>query len=704
MATIAMPAFAQIQQIERTEALMMATGREDPMPVVEERLTVDIDGEYAQTRLLQVVQNNTGGRVEGRYRLRAGTGSHVDGFAYWNGETKIVGEVFEKQLANQVYDRVTTQRRDPGLLQQDGEGAFSFKVFPIESQEKKRVEVHWTKWLDRRGKIVHFRAPVTRSDASIAITIAGNVKNVTSSTHRLDIEKISGGVRVRSEGARSAGEIQLDYEMDETDWQPDAYVQTAKGDNEGWFALSLAAPKDASAAVAAKDVTIVVDRSGSMTGEPMEHAQAAAADMVRMLNPKDRVNVIAFSDEVDPLFSQPHDADQKTKDQAIKFINGMHAGGGTDIAAALMSGIKAQEAKSENPKVIMFMTDGQSDAELAMNAAKGDTKDVRVFTIGLGKEVNKPLLSRLAAVKRGRFTYIENESSIEPEVRRLASSIAKPLLVDVEVDVEGATAMRLYPRTLPDLFAEDELLVSGRIRGKGTAKFIIKGKLAGKQVSYTRSVDLGKAPSRPWVGGLWAQSRIDHLLEEIALSNKDSDEMKKEVLELALAYNFVTPYTAFLAIPESELGAMKDTIENARAEKAKIMASNPDAAGLKNADKADPADLAASNIKIQGAAPTIDPTSTTQGAPPPQAMRTFASKESDDEEDGRMAKKDVADRDDDEGEEEADYAPRGAGSAPLAADGRVKQHGCAGCASTGGDAGVFVLVFVALVLRRRRRS
>ncbi|HUS33605.1 MAG TPA: VIT and VWA domain-containing protein, partial [Kofleriaceae bacterium] len=358
MALVAIPASAQIQQIERTEALMLATGREDPMPVVEERLTVEIDGELAQTRLLQVVQNNTGGRVEGRYRLRAGTGSHVDGFAYWNGEQKIVGEVFEKQLANQVYDAVTTRKRDPGLLQQDGEGAFSFKVFPIEAQEKKRVEVHWQKWLDRRGKIVHYRAPVTRSDAAISITIAGNVKNVTSSTHRLTQEKITGGVRLRSDGARSAGEIQLDYEIDEPDWQPDVYVHTAKGDHEGWFALSLAAPQEKATAVAAKDVTIVVDRSGSMTGEPMEHAIAAAADMVRMLNAKDRVNVIAFSDEVDPLFSQPHDADQQTKDQAIKFINALHAGGGTDIALALKTGIKSQEAKSENPKVIMFMTDG----------------------------------------------------------------------------------------------------------------------------------------------------------------------------------------------------------------------------------------------------------------------------------------------------------------------------------------------------------
>jgi MYXO-CTERM domain-containing protein len=405
------------------------------------------------------------------------------------------------------------------------------------------------------------------------------------------------------------------------------------------------------------------------------------------------LTVVFFSEGVGPLFGAPQDATEKTKEQAIKFINGLHAGGGTDIAAALMAGIKAQEAKSENPKVIMFMTDGQSDAELAMNAAKADTKDVRVFTIGLGKEVNKPLLSRLAAVKRGRFTYIETTESIEPEVRRLASSIAKPLLVNVDVTVEGATAMRLYPRTLPDLFAEDELLVSGRIRGQGTAKFIIKGKLGGKEVTYTRSVDLSKASGRPWVGSLWAQSRIDHLLEEIALGNKD-DETKNEVLELALAYNFVTPYTAFLAIPESELGAMKGTIEEARAQKQKILANNPDVAGLKNAPKADPGDLALAN----------GTTSTTQGAPPPPpAINPFSttrsfSMDSDDArpEGAPMAKKEVADYDGGGDEEESE-------GSPINADSEVKHHGCAGCASTGSDAGVFVLVFVGLVLRRRRR-
>ena len=221
---------------------MIATGRTDPMPVVDERLNVTIDGQHASTTLLQVYENNTGSRTEGHYRLRAGMDAHVEGFAYWNGEQKIVGEVFEKQMARQVYDSVTSRRRDPALLEQDGEGAFAFKVFPIESKEKKRVELRWTKWLERRNKTITYHAPVVRADAEIVIEVAGAVKNVRSSTHRFHVEKTGDGVRLRSDSARASGELVLQWDVDEPDWQPEVYVHPG-GKHDGWFALSLAAPE-----------------------------------------------------------------------------------------------------------------------------------------------------------------------------------------------------------------------------------------------------------------------------------------------------------------------------------------------------------------------------------------------------------------------------------------------------------------------------
>ena len=298
----AQPGNPQLLATDHMEAEMIGTDRR-PLPLHEERLTVDIDGEHASTTLVQTYTNESSVQTEGRYQLRAGEDAHVDGFAYWNGEQKIVGEVFDTQTAHQVYNQVVARRRDPGLLEQVGEGVFAFKVFPIAPNEHKRVEVRWTRWLERHGQTVHYKAPATR-DATIVATIAGPVANLRSSTHHLDVEHTATGLRVRATNPEVAGAFDLTWDVDEPAWTPDAYVQPASGGDDGYFALALAAPAEPAALAAQKDVTIVIDHSGSMSSnEKMAHAKRAAAAMVAQLQPGDRVNVISFSDEVDPLFA-----------------------------------------------------------------------------------------------------------------------------------------------------------------------------------------------------------------------------------------------------------------------------------------------------------------------------------------------------------------------------------------------------------------
>jgi Ca-activated chloride channel family protein len=647
--SLALDAPAQPIADDRVEAMMVADGTA-AIPIAEERLAVTIDGQHATTTLLQTYTGDDTRRREGQYRLRPGSGSHVTGFAYWNGEAKIVGEVFERGTARAVYDQVTRRNRDPGLLEQDGEGAFSFRVFPIEPHERKRVEVTWTKWLPRHAHAVQYRAPISRADADIAIAITGKVKNLRSTTHRWHVDRTApdGSIHLRADGAANPHEISLEWDVDDPDWTPAAYVQPASGSDEGWFALALAAPTLPADAVAAKDVTIVIDRSGSMEGDKITHARAAARDMVRALDANDRVNVISFSDEVDPLFRTPQPVDAATRARAIQFIDKLHAAGGTDIALALTTAIAGQDANRDRPRVVVFLTDGQSDAEKAVAAAGADKGDIRLFTLGLGTDVNRPLLARLAALKRGQFMFIENPATIEADMARLAQHIAKPLLVDVSIDVEGPQPLRIYPRSLPDLYAEDELVVTGRLRGTGTGRFVVRGKLAGKQVTFAKSVDLAQAPARPWVGAMWAQARVDHLLEELAL-NPRAAELQTEVTDLALAYNFVTPYTAFLAIPESELGAMATTVAAARERKKKILADNPEIVAMRGLEHA-------------------------------------------------RDKKAVADRDDDD-----DAAKPGDGGHNYNEAIAVRQHGCAGCALAGDGSSAGILVVAIALLRRRRR-
>ena len=585
----AAPTFAQ--------GLLQERGQAGPSPnlrAVSERVRISIDHQYAETVLEQEFENVSSERLEGRYVLRT-AGATVEGFAYWNGEQKIVGEVFEKQQARNLYDNVVGRKRDPGLLEQIGEGSFAFNVFPIEPHEKKRVEVRFGQRLAREGRLMQYRLTLGGGESDVVADISDPhpLLRIDSQSHRLEEERFDARhARVRAFAGRSgARDLIVDVEVNADPWQPTAVVHRDPG-QDPYLVLQMAAPATVAAGdVSRKDVTVVIDRSGSMTGAPMDQACAAGELVVRRLRRGDRVNVIAFDHTVDPLFAKPQPV-ETARDAALQFIKRIRAGGGTNIAAALDTALRSQHGGRE-PHIVLFLTDGQSDSESSLRVANQDQGDARVFTFGLGSEVEKALLSRLASMKRGRFTYIESPEVIEQRVGRLFDQIESPALVGLTLEARGATLLRTYPRTMPDLSAGDDLLVASRVMGApgSSLELVVHGMLGGRQVSYPVKVTLPERASHPWAGRVWAKSRIDDVLEEMALTRNPPAELRNEIIELGLAYKLVTPYTSFLAVPESELtGEQAMTLAQMRQQRAKVVAANADAAALsrKNMPPGDP--------------------------------------------------------------------------------------------------------------------
>jgi len=659
------------------------------LPIVDEKITVDIDGQYARTQLRQTFHNRSDNRVEGLYTLRAGPGTKADGFAYWNGEQKIVGEVFERGVARQVYQNVTRRRRDPGLLEETGEGVFSFAVSPIEPGERKRVEVSYGQWLTRHVSTVELHAPVTRADSDITVTIwdGRELRDIGSSTHQLDVQRLSSGrYLVRSHSMKGdASEIILRYQVADKPWTPAGYAHRDK-DQDAYFTLTLAAPELPASATMAKDVTLVIDRSGSMAGEALRQARAACIDIVKRLRSDDRLNILLFDHTVEKLFAEPHPVSEAIRRQAIEYLEMMDDGGATDLAMALEQAL-ATQATGNRPRVILFFTDGRSDVPPVLTAMQNDKRDVRVFTVGFGDDVNKSLLARLAARKRGRFTFISSAANIEKEVSLLYRQIDAPVLVDVSLEATGGAISRVYPPTLPDLFVDDELRISGRLRASGPVTLTLRGKQAGHAFARAVKLDGNGEIKRPWVARQWAGARVDDLLEEIDLGGGDRPEIQNEVVDLALAYNFATPFTAFLAIPASELDWQSaHTLAGARAYKAEILKRKPDAARVagrgapSSPDDAAPDTAQASRLSWNDA--VAEPAASNE--------RELAMNESPLEEE--VGQKRPAKR----------YQ---LGRSDVAAN----KHGCASCALGGdGDAPLAALAFAGVVIavafaRRRRR-
>ena len=558
-------------------------GSDALMPLVDESLRIEIDRQFAHTTLQQHYQNESGSQVEGSYRLQVGEGARVDGFAYWNGEQKIVGEVFESNTARAVYEEVTGFGSDPGLLEQTGEGEFSFRVFPIEAAERKRIEVSFGQWLTQRGRTVEYRVPVTRANAGIELRIrdARNIAEVSSETHHIRLERAAAGeVTVHVDGARGpVRELAIAYEVEEEDWSLNAHMHRDAG-HDAYVVLAMSVPDGlVDGATTQKDMTLVLDHSGSMSGQPLLQAKRAAVDLVSRMRDGDRLNVVVFDDGVDMLYRQPRAMSDQVREEALGYIERVSSGGGTDIALALQRSLGAQHT-DERPHVVLFLTDGQSDAQAALAVAEADRGDARVYTIGVGHGVERPLLSRLASTNRGRFTFIASADAITERMGTLYEQLAAPILVSPQLEIDGVATYQTYPRTLPDLYRDDELRVHTRLMGSGPATIRLTGLLEGRRVSYEREIEVTDEESRAWVGRMWARSRVDDLLEEIALHG-ETDERKNEVIELALAYNFTTAYTSFLAIPESEMtDAAREAVESAREMRQRIMDANPDAAAL----------------------------------------------------------------------------------------------------------------------------
>jgi Ca-activated chloride channel family protein len=288
--------------------------------------------------------------------------------------------------------------------------------------------------------------------------------------------------------------------------------------------------------------------------------------------------VIAFDDGVSRLFDAPKSVTEATRNEALAYVANLHDAGGTDIAGALKAALEAQN--EDTPQgVVLFLTDGESDAKAALDVAAQASSRVRVYTLGLGTGVQKPLLNRLAKMMRGRFTFIPDVERLEGALGDLYDSIEAPLWTDLRVSVVGARFDRVYPKKQPDLFYKDEMHAVLRVHGAGPIQVVVEGLENGKPRKLEKTLQL--APTRKtWVGRLWAGMRVEDLLEEIALSG-ERPELKNEAVELALAYGLVTPYTSFLALPERELtDETRDVVATARERRARILAAHPDAVAL----------------------------------------------------------------------------------------------------------------------------
>jgi Ca-activated chloride channel family protein len=384
-----------------------------------------------------------------------------------------------------------------------------------------------------------------------------------------------------------------------------------KAGGEDGFFLLLAAPQvdvDRNQIVS-KDVIAVIDTSGSMDGPKIEQARAALRYILDHLNPEDRFNVIRFSTDVQSYAGSLRPATERA--QAQRFVDGLRAAGNTDINRALLEALAL--ADKERPTIIIFLTDGLpttgvvDGARIIAGVKQSARSNVRLFSFGLGSNVNAVLLDTLAQDNRGVSAYVREGQRIDEEVSAFYAKVSTPVLADLKIDWGGISVSDLYPEPLPDLFVGSQLVLVGRYRSGGPATLKLSGTLNGQAQTFTYG-DLTFKPGggADFIPRLWATRKIGYLLNQIRLRG-ESTETIAQIVQLAVRYGIATPYTSFLVDDRAQTEAGRQQIIGAQATAMPKAASGGAAPGLGGGAGAAPIQAAQDQQQLRAADSVIAP-------------------------------------------------------------------------------------------------
>jgi Ca-activated chloride channel family protein len=289
----------------------------------------------------------------------------------------------------------------------------------------------------------------------------------------------------------------------------------------------------------------------------MEKARRALTYGVRALNPADRFNIIAFSGETRLMESGLIAADQAGRRRGVEFVEGLRARGGTNINDALLEAMRQFPRTGDRPRLLVFLTDGlptvgEQDVErIVQNVSQARRDGLRLFTFGVGYDVNTRLLDRVAAENGGTADYVAPEEDLEVKVSGFFDKVNHPVLTDLALDLGEVRTDLLYPRVLPDLFKGTQLALVGRYRNDRDLRDVtvrLSGTASPRRTFTYPGVRFPLRDERhDWVPRLWATRRVGWLMEQIR-SHGENRELVQEVTELGTRFGIVTPYTSFLAL------------------------------------------------------------------------------------------------------------------------------------------------------------
>ncbi len=548
-----------------------------PLGIKYQRVSAEIQDGAAVTKVDQVFVNSGPRQLEAQFVFPLPKGAALQEFYLWMNGKRTKGEILEKDKASNIYEGIVRRLQDPGLLEYIDSDVFRARVFPVPANGEMRIELTFSQVLDFQNGVYRYRYPLgagTRGAAALKVkqdfTFSASVKSriplrsIYSPTHRLGVSNKGENAAVvgleLGAGADISKDLDLYYSVSDKAVGLSLLTYRNSLEEPGYF-IALISPRNEVPAneIVAKRVTFVIDTSGSMMGERIKLARDSLKYCVTRLNPNDEFNVVRFSTDVESLFEKPKVATAENVKKAVDFVGTFEAIGGTAIDEALVRGLKDGEGKGEKPHLVMFITDGHptvgetDEAAIVKHARDANKGRSRVFTFGVGDDLNARLIDRLAEDGNGTSDFMRDGKEHEAKISGFFDKIANPVLADLSLDMGAFTTFDVYPKKLPDLFKGSQLVVMGRYRTASDGAVVLSGSVNGKKKVYEfRATATNDSKAQDFIPRLWAIRKVGYVLDEIRLRG-EKPELKDEVILLGKKFGIVTPYTSYLVVEDAPM-------------------------------------------------------------------------------------------------------------------------------------------------------
>jgi Ca-activated chloride channel family protein len=565
------------------QAGSFSTGSRGAVKIKEIQAGTVITEQVAETTLEISLTNTSFVRQESELLVPVPDGAVVRSFVFQGPGAEPKAEILPKPVAAGTYHSLVAKIRDPALLEFAGYSLLRSSVFPIDARGEQKVRLTYENLLPADGARIDYVLPRSESleysvpwKISVRIKSKTPIQTVYSPSHEIEtVIRSQNIVSARLMANRNAapGPFRISYLLRRNDITASFLAYPDSKIGGGYFLMLAGLPgesPDKKEPTIKREVTLVLDRSGSMIGSKIDQVKKAAMAILDRLEPGELFNLIAYNESIETFAPNPTAVSSGSREKAKEWIAQWSATGGTNIYDALGEALRQSPSKETLP-LILFLTDGlptvgrTSETAIREEVSSAQGVHRRIFTFGVGVDVNTPLLNWIANDTGGVATFILNDLDLEEKISHTFRRLSGPVIADprlIVLDKEGrettGVVHDMFPR-LRDLFEGDQVVVLGVYRGNQPLTFELSGDYRGRMRKFQFSFDTEKASvQNSYVPRLWASRKIGFLSDAIRQARLPTGdprirELVDEVVRLSTEFGVMTEYTSFLALEGSDL-------------------------------------------------------------------------------------------------------------------------------------------------------